>query len=184
MYMTSHNPSGQSRHPKFHQCLPRGMLLGCQRGFTLIELIIFIVVVSAGLAGILSVMNTVVKSSADPMVRKQAIAVAESMLEEILLKEYDDPTTGTCAAGSSGERHLWDDVCDYTGYTSIGIKNPDATATAVAGLGNYNLAKADGSAGVVIVDPPASAVPTLRQVTVYVTGPQGTISLTGYRGNY
>ena len=41
------------------------------RGFTLIEIIIFIVVVSAGLAGILSVMNTVVKSSADPVVRMQ-----------------------------------------------------------------------------------------------------------------
>ena len=61
------------------------------RGFTLIELIIFIVVVSAGLAGILSVMNTVVKSSADPMVRKQSIAIAESLLEEILLKNYNDP---------------------------------------------------------------------------------------------
>ena len=58
-----------------------------QRGFTLIELIIFIVVVAAGLAGILSVMNTVVKSSADPMIRKQTIAIAESLLEEILLKE-------------------------------------------------------------------------------------------------
>ena len=58
-----------------------------QRGFTLIELIIFIVVVGAGLAGILSVMNTVVKSSADPMVRKQAIALADSILEEILQKE-------------------------------------------------------------------------------------------------
>jgi MSHA pilin protein MshD len=183
--MTSHNPSGHLRHPTFHQCLPRGMLASCQRGFTLIELIIFIVVVSAGLAGILSVMNTVVKSSADPLVRKQAIAVAESMLEEILLKEYDDPTTATCAAGTSGERHLWNDVCDYAGYvTTAGIVNPDAAASPVAGLGNYNIAKADGSAGVVIVDPAASAVPTLRQVTVHVTGPQGTISLTGYRGNY
>ena len=57
------------------------------QGFTLIEVIIFIVVVAAGLAGILLVSNTVVASSADPMVRKQAVAVAESMLEEILLKE-------------------------------------------------------------------------------------------------
>ena len=48
-----------------------------QRGFTLIEVIIFIVVVAAGLAGILSVSNTVVKSSADPVVRKQTIAIAE-----------------------------------------------------------------------------------------------------------
>ena len=49
-----------------------------QRGFTMIELIVFIVVVSAGIAGILSVMNTTVKSSADPMLRKQAVAIAFS----------------------------------------------------------------------------------------------------------
>ncbi len=59
-----------------------------QKGFTLIELLIFILVVGVCLAGILSVMNTVVKSSADPMVRKQTLAVAESLLEEILLKDY------------------------------------------------------------------------------------------------
>jgi type II secretory pathway pseudopilin PulG len=44
------------------------------RGFTLIELIFFIVVVGVGLAGIVSVSTTVVKSSAEPMVRKQALA--------------------------------------------------------------------------------------------------------------
>ena len=59
-----------------------------QRGFTLIELIIFIVIVGVAMAGILSVFNTSVKSSADPMVRKQTIAIAESLLEEILQKEY------------------------------------------------------------------------------------------------
>ena len=58
-----------------------------QRGFTLIELIVYIVVVTFALAGILSVMNVVVKNSADPMVRKQAIVLAESILEEILQKE-------------------------------------------------------------------------------------------------
>ncbi|KKW14203.1 MAG: hypothetical protein UY54_C0021G0001, partial [Parcubacteria group bacterium GW2011_GWA2_50_10b] len=52
-----------------------------QRGLTLIELIMFIVIVSVGLAGILLVINTVVKSSADPVVRKQSIAMADAILE-------------------------------------------------------------------------------------------------------
>ena len=56
-----------------------------QRGFTLIEVIIFIVVVGAGLAGILAVSTNSVKASADPMVRKQAMALADSILEEIFL---------------------------------------------------------------------------------------------------
>ena len=58
--------------------MTKGALAHRHRGFTLVELLIFIVVVGAGLAGILSVMDTSVKSSADPMVRKQAIAIALS----------------------------------------------------------------------------------------------------------
>ena len=142
-----------------------------QRGFTLIELIIFIVVVSAGLAGILSVINTVVKSSADPMVRKQTMAIAESMLEEILLKDYANPTGGYTGA----VRAQFDDVSDYAGYTSTGIV--DMTGTAVAGLGSYNIFPA------VVVDPTTTDLTgvTAKKVTVSVTGPGGKISLSGYR---
>lgn len=157
------------------------------RGFTLVELIIFIVVVSAGLAGILQVMNTTVKSSADPMVRKQSIAIAESMLEEILLKDYCDPDTvdasttpHTCGALTvEASRNLFDDVRDYAGYgTSAGIVAPDAAATPVAGLGNYNLSPPVAVSAAIL-----NGVAVL-QVTVSVTSPQGTISLTGYRANY
>ena len=43
-----------------------------QSGLTLIELIVFIVVVGVGIAGITLTYNTVVRHSADPMLRKQA----------------------------------------------------------------------------------------------------------------
>ena len=56
-----------------------------QRGFTLIELIIFIVVVGAALAGVLTVMNQVVQKSADPFLTKQAAALADSVLEKSFL---------------------------------------------------------------------------------------------------
>lgn len=77
-----------------------------QRGMTLIELIVFIVVVSLGLAGVLTVFNAVVRSSADPLVTKQALAVADSLLEEILLKDFCDPTpaievSATLTAGAA-----------------------------------------------------------------------------------
>jgi len=76
-----------------------------QGGFTLIELIFFIVVVSVAMAGILSVTNTAVKSSADPMVRKQSLAIAQSLLEEIVLKEYSKPNGSTVSGyKSSGQR--------------------------------------------------------------------------------
>lgn len=145
-----------------------------QRGFTLIELIIFIVLVSVGLAGILSVMNTVVKSSADPMVRKQTIAVAESLLEEILLKDYGNPVDGY----TGSVRANFDDVSDYAGYsTSAGVV--DVLGAPVPGLSAYNIA------------PPVAVVSTTDlggasalKITVSVTGPSGVISLSGYRGNY
>ncbi len=71
-----------------------------QKGISLIELIMFIVIVSVGIAGILSVMNVTTQASADPLIRKQALAIAESLLEEITLQPFtycdpDDPAAAT-----------------------------------------------------------------------------------------
>ena len=109
-----------------------------QRGTSLIELIIFIVIIGAAMAGILLVMNQVTRSSADPLVRKQALAIAESMLEEIKLQQLsgvgcvgvlgpDDPRSGVSA------------VCDYDGYsTTAGILD-FSTNSGVPGLASYNI---------------------------------------------
>lgn len=75
------------------------------RGFTLVEMIITIVVIGVGLAGILTVFQTVVKSSADPLVTKQLISIAEAQMEGAMLKEFtliaDDSTCAVCPAGYS-----------------------------------------------------------------------------------
>lgn len=146
----------------------------CARGFTLIELIIFIVVISVGLAGIMVVINTVVASSADPLIRKQAVSIAESMLAEILLKDYANPEEGY----TGSIRSLFDDVSDYAGYsTSAGIL--DQSGLPVSGLSSYNFfppVRVTATADL-------SGVAAYR-VTVSVTGPLGVISLSGYRGSY
>jgi len=74
-----------------------------QHGISLIELIMFIVIVSVALAGILLVMNTVTKSSADPLIHKQALAIAESLLEEVELMPFTfcDPDDGSAASAVS-----------------------------------------------------------------------------------
>lgn len=77
-----------------------------QRGLTLIELIVFIVIVGVALAGILTVFNVTTKSSTDPMIRKQMLAIAEALLEEVQLQPFtwcdpDDPLAAT-AADSTG----------------------------------------------------------------------------------
>jgi MSHA pilin protein MshD len=67
--------------------------LSRQGGLSLIELVIFIVIVSIAVAGVLVVYNRSVRGSADPMVRKQAVAIAESLLAEVLMQPftYCDP---------------------------------------------------------------------------------------------
>ena len=59
-----------------------------ERGVTLIELVLFIVIVGLASAAILGVMSLTTKHSADPQLRKQALAIAEGMLEEIQLARF------------------------------------------------------------------------------------------------
>ena len=54
-----------------------------QRGLTMIELIMFIVIVAIALAGIIAVMRLATANSADPLRRKQALMIAEGLLEEV-----------------------------------------------------------------------------------------------------
>lgn len=55
------------------------------RGFTLVELILFILLVSIALVGVLLVTNVTAARSSDPLVRKQGLAIAEALLEEVAL---------------------------------------------------------------------------------------------------
>jgi MSHA pilin protein MshD len=65
-----------------------------ERGLSLIELIMFILIVSVALAAILQVLSLNVTHSADPQMRKQALSVAEGLMEEVQLARFTfcDPT--------------------------------------------------------------------------------------------
>ena len=104
-----------------------------QAGTTLIELVIAIVIISIAISAVLMVMSMTVGYSADPMIRYQAVAIAEAYLEEISLKAFADP------GGGDGEasRDLYDDVDDYHGLVNVGARNQfDA---ALPGLGDYTV---------------------------------------------
>ena len=68
-----------------------------QLGVSMVELILFIVIIGIALAGILLVMNTVTGRSADTLVRKQALAIGESLLEEIQLQDVISTAGATSA---------------------------------------------------------------------------------------
>ncbi len=172
------------------------------RGATLVELVVFIVVIGGALAGVLRVFVTATASSADPMVRRQALAIAESLLEEVQLMPFTfcdsedanvETATGTagCAGGAdaigpeAGETRFasppFDHVNDYHGYTMTG-GIVDVTNTAVAGLGAYS-ASVSVAAGALHTIGAASG--DALRITVTVTGPGGvSVALDGWRSRH
>lgn len=96
-----------------------------RRGFTLPEVIIAIVVLGLGLAGVLLAFNQVARRSADPVIQKQMQAVAQALMEEIQLKPIA-PAANSAPAGCA--RDTYNDVADYHGLHSQGICSVDGTA--------------------------------------------------------
>ena len=117
-------------------------------GVTLVEMAISIAVIGIALAGTLEVVRRTTLASADPMIRRQASAIAEAYLEEILLRSYYDPDLGAgggACPGAEASRALFDNVCDYHGLDDSGPR--DQTGTALAGLEPYRVrVTVDGAA--------------------------------------
>ena len=107
-----------------------------QRGMTLIEVVIAIVVVATAVSAVLGVLSSSVGRSADAMIVSQGIAIAESYLEEITLKPFVDPD------GIDGEsaREDFDDIDDFDGLSDAGAH--DQLGNPIAGLGTYSVAVA------------------------------------------
>ncbi len=167
------------------------------RGFSLIELLVFIAVVGVAVTGVLAVYGQTARASADPVVQKQALAVAESLLEEVLAQPFtycdpDDPAAdtatapGDCAvpeaagpeAGEARGAALtpFDNVNDYAGLTLTTLT--DLTGVVVPGLAGYSASIDVQSVGTFNGLP---AGETLR-VSVSVVGPGNhRVVLDGYR---
>lgn len=183
------------------------------RGLSLLEVVIFIVILSVAFVGMLLLYNQVTRSSVDPLVRKQALAIAQSLLEEIELMPYTycDPddanvTTASSSAGcastqealgkEAGETRYsntvrFDNVNDYRDFC-MGPGTPvcgDAVITTAAGAAMAQLAdyRVD-----VAIDPVANGdfpgVPSAAGLRIVVTATHVptaiTASLTGYRFRY
>lgn len=176
-----------------------------QAGLSLIELLMFIVIVGIGLAGILSVLNLTVQKSADPMIRKQMLMVAEALLEEVELMPftYCDPNdanvlTATsptgCATWAEGTTTIpasetrgsstnpFNNVGDYGGSTGTLSISPltDISNTAIGLLSGY-------SATVNVVTSSLGGIAPTESllITVTVTAATGeSLALSGYRTRY
>lgn len=174
-----------------------------ERGLTLLEVVVFIVVLGIGIAALAVIYNQLTLASVDPLVRKQAVAIANSLMEEVQLRPFtycdpDDaavftaPAPGGCGVpegiGTEGPETrygptFFDNVGDYHGFTMpAGIQ--DIVGAPVAGLEAYaaQVAIADGGG-----DFPGGTVPAPEalRVTVTVSGPANVrVVLHGYRLRY
>ncbi len=185
------------------------MFTAKSRGVTLIELIITIVVVGIAAAAILTVQTRAISMSADPQSRKQALALAEGLLEEISLAKMtfcdpNDPVADSAASPAAcalpeaagqeagGVGRPFDNVSDYVNA----FNTPLVYATDAAGVGyptGYTVSVTIspdanlGPAGLLIT--PADGTPAnlnVLKISISVTyrGGAESVVLDGYRTRY
>jgi MSHA pilin protein MshD len=156
------------------------------RGVSLVELIVFIGIISVGLAGILGVMNLTTRASAQPLPQKQALAIAEAYLEEVLAAPFtycdpDDANAGTAestaavnpadptrcavtleAIGAEGETRgstttPYDNVNDYGSLAAGAPETADNPGVPITGLEAYTVAVAVVAEGLTAGGVPVAA---------------------------
>lgn len=79
------------------------MPISRQSGVTLLEMIVFIVVVSIALTTLTAVYNQAVTKTAEPLMRQRALNLAQAKMDEVLAVKYDEvtPTGGIPACDST-----------------------------------------------------------------------------------
>ena len=142
-----------------------------QRGMTLVEVLIAIIVIGVGLAGVLAAFGAVTRGSADPLIHQQMLAIGEEMLEEIQLKPYTS-AANTAPAGCA--RDTFNDVTDYNGYAK-----PICTldGNAIAALSTY-------AVSVQVQTTALAGVAAAKRITVTVTHGSASLVLVGWRTDF
>ena len=158
-----------------------------QAGVSLVELIVAIVIIGVCVAGVLSVYTQAVRGSADPMIDKQALAIAEALLEEVQLAPFTfcdpaDPAAetaanvGDCTIALQAGARPFDHVLKYNGLAL----NPASAMDGFVPAAGY-------SASVAVVAAALNGVGggDAVQIIVTVTAPNAAVyTLEGWRTRY
>ena len=158
--------------------LPLTFLRAKQAGVTLIEVIVFIVVVNLAFVAVMQIYSQAVVSSVDPIVRVRAIELARATLDEVQARRFDEntPVGGIPACGTpSGAACLgitpdteYDDVGDFDGYTDNNFAAFPVSVLVIEAGNDLGLAAA-----------------MARKIIVTVGMPDGnSVTLAAYKVNY
>jgi MSHA pilin protein MshD len=156
-------------------------------GVTLVELIVALVIMGVALAGMVAVYTATTRASVDPVIVQQMQAIADNMMEEILMKPFAPPEGSTVTSASG--RVNYDQVRDYDDYGDgvVGIR--DVEGNAIPGLERYTVLVKVEPAPLGGITNPDAAHPNVLRVTVTVAIPgdnpgyPAPIVLTGWRTN-
>jgi len=121
-----------------------------QKGFTLVELIITLMLISIAVLGISYALGFGLRHQSDAIWQIKSVALAESYLEEILARRFDEnspsggvppcsPATTACSTvfDDSESRADFDDVDDYNGLDDSPPK--DAQGNVRSGYDGYRV---------------------------------------------
>lgn len=187
-------------------------VLPSQRGFSLIELIIAIMIIGTAAVGVMSMLSFFSARSANPLWQEQATLIGEAYMSEIILKPFIDPSKKikeTCPPQEVGGRSVYDNVCDYRGpddrlnspnviFPMVDVGVRDQLGDLVAGLEDYTVTVTVTWDGVTLGPDSTQTYPSLKitnnlleeviqvlRVEVRVQGPEKTdLTFTGYRTHY
>lgn len=166
-------------------------------GFTLIEMVVLILVLGLALTGVTLMINRTVQQSPQALVQTRAMELAQSYLDEILHKRYDETTgqggvprcdsgdtnANACSnsLGAEGEsRNQFDDVDDYNGIN----ETPPVSATGAA-FANYDSYRVQISVSYAGTELGLANNRRAKRITVNVTTPLGNVvPVSVYRVNY
>ena len=168
-------------------CIKAAFHSQAERGLSLIELLVFIVIVGIAATAILGVFGSLTRSSASLLPDKQAQAIAASMLQEVLAHPFTaaDNTMGPEGAEARNGATPFNSVNDYdsVAFPPVALPNqPPATGVGASlpGAYTYQITVAP------IIPPLPNVTPNdALLVTVVVAGPNGAAArLQGVRIRY
>jgi len=169
-----------------HRRLRLGCLSGCQ-GVTLIELIIFMIIMAISMMAISGVFQRSVIRVQDPLIYSQLLSMAQSLLDETSSRKYDEntPTGGvpSCNSPSAAlacagfgldlgevitDISTLDDIDDFDGYQDTPQTGYQRVVSVSDAVDHFGVTAGDA-----------------KRIAVSVTAPNGySVTLSTYRLNF